>query len=96
MDGPYPGASMVSGILIFSATFLKKNGWVLSQRVLEAETYMYDIKEANLQGSSARPQYFKLYDSKKDLGMKNLFPEEWDQLARRMVTDDELYAKFFK
>ncbi|TRY69516.1 hypothetical protein TCAL_15136 [Tigriopus californicus] len=43
-------------------------GSTLWMRVLESETYMYDMIEANLQGSTVRPKYFKLYDAKTDLG----------------------------
>ena len=50
---------------------------------------------ANAAGSGVRPEYFKLYSAKADLGMANLYPADWDDLARRMVTDDELYDQFF-
>ena len=55
-----------------------------------------DLNATNAAGESVRPEYFKLYDARTDLGMENLFPAEWDRLARRMADDDELYEQFFK
>ena len=64
------------------------------QRVLESETYIFDLEQANIGGELFKPIYYRLYDAKTDLGMENLFPADWDDLARRMATDDELFAKF--
>ena len=51
---------------------------------------------ANEKGDSARPEYFKLYNHREDLGMENLFPSDFDQLAHQMAENDTLYQEFFR
>ena len=48
------------------------------------------------QGETKRPEYYLLYDHRKDLGMDNLYPKDFDSLARRLAVDDELLNKFFR
>ena len=55
-----------------------------------------NMTAANEKGSSNRPEYFKLYNHKEGLGMKNLFPKDFDELAHQMVNDDTLYQEFFR
>ena len=66
------------------------------QRVLNHENYIMDLAASNAAGSGVQPTYFKLYDALADLEMDNLFPSEFDRLARRMATDDALWEKFAK
>jgi hypothetical protein len=61
--------------------------------VLDIDTYITDLELAN-QNDTQSPEYFVLYNSIVDLEMENLFPEQWDNLARRLVVDDALYEKF--
>jgi len=65
-----------------------------SYRVLESETYIFNMAEANLAGENSEPSWYKLYTATEDLGMENLYPESWDKLVRDMAVDDELYAKY--
>jgi hypothetical protein len=58
------------------------------------ETYIFNLATANLAGNS--PQYFKFYEAKKDLGLEALFPQDYDQLARRMATDEIFYQKYLR
>ena len=79
---------LVLTILVFS---LKS-----SQRVLDTETYVFNLASANWQGPDVRPDYFKLYEGKKDLGLKSLFPEDYDQLVRRLADDEIFYQKYHR
>jgi len=67
-----------------------------SYRVIETETYIADLAEANANGESVEPKWRKLYTATEDLGMENLLPQTWDTLVRNMAKDEELYQKFFK
>jgi len=49
-----------------------------------------------LHGPNERPEYFKFYEGRKDLGLKALFPEDYDGLARRMASDDIFYEKYLR
>ena len=66
------------------------------QRVQNKEVYIFRLSEANNAGLDERPKYFKLYDARNDLEMASLFPSDFDQVARRLATDDEYYAKYFR
>ncbi len=63
------------------------------QRVIDIDTYITDLEVAN-ETPEQSPVYFKLYNTREDLDMANLFPAEWHLLARRLVHDEDLYAKF--
>lgn len=67
-----------------------------SRRVLNSETYIASLEDANNMGEDERPVYFKLYDALTDLEMPSLFPADWDAVARRLATDDEYFEKFFR
>jgi len=67
-----------------------------SYRVQNKEVYIFRLSEANNAGLDERPKYFKLYDVRNDLEMPSLFPRDFDQVARRLATDDEYYAKYFR
>ena len=66
------------------------------QRVIDIDTYIFNLTEANEKGKSTSPKYFKLYNHKKDLEMKSVFPKDFDELANRMATNDTIYDKFFR
>ena len=55
-----------------------------------------DLEAANEAGSEKRPVYSKLYDARAYLQMESLHPRDYDMVAKRMATDDEYYAKYFK
>ena len=69
--------------------------WIYFQRVLDVDTYIFNLTDANL-SRDKQPEYFKLYNHRNDLEMENLFPADFDELAHRMKTDDETYSKFFR
>ncbi len=62
----------------------------IEQRVVDHETYIFNLETANVLGQSHRPSYFKYYTAKKDLEMENLFPMDYDKLARA-----QCYKTFF-
>ena len=66
------------------------------QRVQNKEVYIFRLSEANNAGINERPKYFKLYDAKDDLELSSLFPKDFDQAVKRLATDDEYYAKYFR
>ncbi len=63
------------------------------QRVLDIDTYLTYLEEAN-QYPEQSPQYVKLYNTRQDLEMDDLFPEQWDLLVRRLLSDEALYEKY--
>jgi len=69
-----------------------------SMEILDVQTYVFNLTAANLAsdvgGDKARPQYYQLYDHRKDLKMANLYPRDFDDLAKRLVKDDNLYKEF--
>ena len=66
------------------------------QRVIDVDTYVFNMTAANEKGNSTRPEYYKLYNHKEGLEMTNLFPKDFDELAHKMAEDDDLYQKFFR
>ena len=64
--------------------------------MIDHETYIFNLETANVLGPSIHPSYFKYYTAKKDLEMENLFPEDYDKLARRMASDNAFYDKYFR
>ena len=56
--------------------------------MIDHETYLFNLETANVLGPDTRPSYFKYYTAQKDLEMENLFPADYDLLAKRMATDD--------
>ena len=110
LDGPYEGASMVSRIQKYKIlklitpkkcftniriAFNTDLKWIYFQRVLDVDTYIFNLTDANL-SRDKQPEYFKLYSHRNDLEMENLFPADFDELAHRMKTDDATYSKFFR
>ena len=69
---------------------------MIIQRVLDKEVYTMDLEAANVAGSEQRPVYSKLYDARAYLEMESLHPRDYDMVVKRMATDDDYYAKYFK
>ena len=53
------------------------------------------MKTANLYPTKS-PEYFKLYEGKKDLEIESHFPEDYDKLTRRLATDEIFYQKYLR
>jgi len=65
-----------------------------SFRILESETYIFNLTAANQAGPDVDPVWYKLYTAPQDLEMESLLPQEWDKLVRRLAVDDVLFDKF--
>ena len=65
-----------------------------SMRVIDAQTYIMNITEANAAGAATKPVYELFYDMRTDLGMNSLFPNDFDHLIDRLTYDDALWSKF--
>jgi DNA replication protein DnaD len=63
------------------------------QNILEAETWIYDLKEAN-RNSSNNPTWFKLYSFKDRYGVESLTPMELDKLTHKLATDRSLLEEY--
>ena len=65
-------------------------------RVLDSETYVFNLTAANIAGEDKSPNWYRLVSVKEDLDVNPLYPASWDDLVRRMVIDDELYKKWVR
>jgi len=65
-------------------------------RILDTETYVFDLPSANAAGQDVLPNWYKIYSAKQDLEMENLFPAEWDKLVRRLANEEDFYEKWVK
>lgn len=63
------------------------------QLVLDHETWIFDMDEANRVGE---PQWRKSYTMKKEFGMNSLLPSDWDILYNRLRTEPEIFDLFYK
>ncbi len=64
--------------------------------MLDFNTYITNLTEANLQGSSVSPVWFELYQAKQEYGLADLTPASMDGLFQRMLTDDAFFQLYFK
>lgn len=62
-----------------------------SWRVQDFTNYYLNLTDANLTG---RLKWLVEYNAKKEYGLQNLFPSDWNQLIYRMKDDDVLFQKF--
>ena len=65
-------------------------------RVVNHDTYVFNMAESNAAGQEAKPAWYRLASVKEDLEMEAMFPEEWDRLVRRIAEDDEMYEKWLR
>ncbi|CAB3360244.1 Hypothetical predicted protein [Cloeon dipterum] len=64
-------------------------------RVLDHETWYYNLTEANLAGPEVPPSWKKLYSFKEAFGMMSLHPKDLDDLVQKMVKDVDLQNKYY-
>lgn len=60
---------------------------------LDYQNYYLNITEVN---QSQKSVWRKEYSAKADLGLKNLYPADWDDLINRMKKDDTLFQKYYR
>ena len=66
------------------------------QAVLDFNTYIMNLTDANLKGSEVDPIWFELYQAKEEYGLADLTTQSMDELFQRMLTDDALFQLYFK
>uniref|UniRef100_A0A8B9Q630 Sphingomyelin phosphodiesterase n=1 Tax=Apteryx owenii TaxID=8824 RepID=A0A8B9Q630_APTOW len=64
-----------------------------SHAVLDHETFILNLTEANAPG--AKPRWQRLYRAREAYGMPSAFPVDWDQLIRRFQDDESLFQRFW-
>ena len=64
-----------------------------SQAVLDHETWVMNLKEANLYGY---PMWRKLYSARDAYRLPSLMPEDWDDLITKFTEDDVLFELYYK
>ncbi|XP_072256802.1 sphingomyelin phosphodiesterase-like [Pyxicephalus adspersus] len=64
-----------------------------SHVVLDHETYILNLTEANKQKEEA--QWTFLYSALNTYGMKSAFPSDWDNLIQRFLQDEKLFQTFW-
>ena len=68
-----------------------------SHRVIDMETYVADVEEASSAGGEdVAPEYYLLYDARKDYGMDTLFPADYDKLVQKFASDGDRGAAWSK
>lgn len=98
IDGERPDSSWV--VKHFRPLQLIKN--VLNahnfryQRVLDYSTWMMNLTLANLKGPTHLPEWFELYQAKKEYALTDLSPKTVDGFFSRMLDDDALFQLYFK
>ncbi|XP_053932841.1 sphingomyelin phosphodiesterase [Cuculus canorus] len=65
-----------------------------SASVLDHETFILNLTEANA-APALRPRWLRLYGAREAYGMRGAFPEDWEQLRRRLRDDDGLFQRFW-
>ncbi|KZS08591.1 Acid sphingomyelinase phosphodiesterase 3a-like protein [Daphnia magna] len=64
--------------------------------VLDFNTYIMNLTDANLKGAEVEPVWTELYQAKQEYGLTDLSPQSMDALFQRMLTDDALFQLYFK
>ncbi|NWI04902.1 ASM phosphodiesterase, partial [Tichodroma muraria] len=66
-----------------------------SHAVLDHETFILNLTEANAAPPGTRPPWQRLYSARKAYGLPTAFPSDWDRLVRRMQDDEQLFQLFW-
>ncbi|KAM7182031.1 sphingomyelin phosphodiesterase [Macrochelys suwanniensis] len=64
-----------------------------SHMVLDHETFILNLTEANAPG--AEPRWQRLYRARQAYGLPSVFPADWDRLLRRFQADEPLFQRFW-
>lgn len=66
-----------------------------SRMVLDHETWIMDLQEANRHAVDS-PRWYRLYTAREAFRMPSLTPQDWDHLVHRMTYDDNLFQTYYK
>ena len=64
-----------------------------SQTVLDHETWVMNLKEANLYGY---PIWYKLYSARDAYQLPSLMPQDWNNLITKFAENDESFDTYYK
>lgn len=64
--------------------------------MLDFSTWSMNLTQANLLGSTRSPEWFELYQAKKEYALTDLSPKSIDSLFSRLIADDELFSLYYK
>ena len=59
-------------------------------------TWMFNLTAANEVGRAKDPEWFQLYQAKKEYNLTDLSPSSLDELIQRLLVDDGLFQLYFK
>ncbi|KAF4523738.1 hypothetical protein B566_EDAN013855 [Ephemera danica] len=65
-------------------------------RVLDAESWYFNLTEANLAGSAVPPNWQKLYSFNEAYGTTSMLPDELDAIVYRMAANVSLQQQYFE
>uniref|UniRef100_A0A8C5T3Q7 Amyloid beta precursor protein binding family B member 1 n=1 Tax=Malurus cyaneus samueli TaxID=2593467 RepID=A0A8C5T3Q7_9PASS len=66
-----------------------------SHAVLDHETFILNLTEANTAPPGTLPRWQRLYRAREAYGLPTAFPADWDRLVRRMQDDEQLFQQFW-
>ncbi|NWV69945.1 ASM phosphodiesterase, partial [Malurus elegans] len=66
-----------------------------SHAVLDHETFILNLTEANTAPPGTPPRWQRLYRAREAYGLPTAFPADWDRLVRRMQDDEQLFQQFW-
>ncbi|XP_046645796.1 sphingomyelin phosphodiesterase-like [Daphnia pulicaria] len=64
--------------------------------VLDFNTYIMNLTDANQKGSEVDPVWYELYQAKQEYNLTDLTPQSMDELFQRMKADDALFQLYYK
>ncbi|XP_065347089.1 sphingomyelin phosphodiesterase-like [Cloeon dipterum] len=67
-----------------------------SYRVLDHETWSFNLTEANLNGPDIPPVWSKLYSFKDAFGLSSLLPQDLNDFVARLATDPDLQDLYYR
>ncbi|NXG13071.1 ASM phosphodiesterase, partial [Grallaria varia] len=66
-----------------------------SHAVLDHETFILNLTEANVAPPGTAPRWQRLYSAREAYGLPTAFPADWDRLVRRLQDDERLFQQFW-
>jgi len=78
---------------LFGNQYFKVNSF--SQNIIDHETWIFNLTEANLAGPDVPPRWFKEYSAREDLELPGITPADLHKLVFRMVHDDKMFKRFY-
>jgi hypothetical protein len=63
------------------------------QEIVDHETWIYDLEEANQNGS---PRWFREYSMREQYGMSDLSPDSHADLAETLRTNNEAFSAYHR